>query len=574
MQRSLSSLFYAEPGQLNVGTSDAVHSFDEAIMSLLMMSGDPLEGAEVATSVDSSFIMAHVLTGMTTLLQGASSCGASLDACEALVKEGYGSEAERTHVAALRAWSSGRLRKAASLWECVLYNDPNDALALKFCHDTYFILGDNQGMFGSIARAMPYWDPSMPAYSALLSMHAYSLVEIGNYADAQDAADRALNLEPSDAWAAHAMASALALQGSWSEGSSFLRNQREFWETDGEQHDFFRQMLEWQRIQFTLDQGAAYTSPSELLHHYDLEFADLPALKSSGRGLHGHFCHAITCPSSLLWGIEFLCCDISGNDSGEHRNSMGGIATGHRWVELLQDWDAVAEEAAGAAGAGGPAGGEWWAEVQAHMPMMVEVHRMMALAAAGGEEHAARADVLEAAIRRFATEGSDQEGAMEEETGERSGAEGYIGRHMAGGTWAQNATLANGDSLYTEVDKRVVAAAVGIPVCVAVRAFCRGDHASVIDLLMPIRYQLGALGGNEQQRDVLQQTLISACFACDEPKLAKSLLAERTVAKPGDPLSWHLFAAAAQLNGDTAEASSAYQHAASLGFQQGGFNAH
>jgi tetratricopeptide (TPR) repeat protein len=575
-------LFYQEEGKLSIGDDcEAVHTFDEAIMSFMTMSGDPMDGAETAVSLDNSFIMAHVLVGMTKLLQGGASCRSSLEACEALVKLDTATESERFHVAALRAWSAGRLRKAASLWECVLFSDPHDALALKFSHDTYYILGDSKGTFGSVARVLPYWEPSMPAYSALLSMHAYSLVGIGSYAAAQEAADRALSLEPADAWAAHAMASALGAQGFWSEGLSFLRNQREFWESNGEYHQFFRPMLEWQRIQFMLDQGSGYTEGLDVIHHYDMEFADLPADKSNGRGLSGHFSHAITCPAALLWEIEFLCADINieNEDTTGAAVDTGGVDTGDRWAELLQSWEAAAGESTDGAGStdgGGGASPSIWGTVHPHTPMLADVHRMMALAAAG-DNWAPQADAFEAALRQFAAKGVEgaEEGAGDREVFEGEGnAHGIIRRHMAGGTWADQATLAGPGFTCTDVDKRVVAAKVGIPVCAAVRAFCAGDHARVVELLMPLRYHFDALGGSTQQRDVLELTLVSSCFACNEPKLAKALLAERTIAKPGSPLSWHLFAAAAQRSGDPAEASSAYQHAASLGFQQGGWNAH
>ena len=39
-------MFYPAPDQLTIAVPDAVHSFDEAVLAMLTMSGDPLVGAE------------------------------------------------------------------------------------------------------------------------------------------------------------------------------------------------------------------------------------------------------------------------------------------------------------------------------------------------------------------------------------------------------------------------------------------------------------------------------------------------------------------------------------------------
>ena len=114
------SMFYPAPDQLTIAVPDAVHSFDEAVLAMLTMSGDPLVGAEASLALDESFVMGHVLAGMTKLLAGGAPCSVNLDACEALVRAGSVSASEGFHVAALRAFSEGRLRAAASLWECAL----------------------------------------------------------------------------------------------------------------------------------------------------------------------------------------------------------------------------------------------------------------------------------------------------------------------------------------------------------------------------------------------------------------------------------------------------------------------
>jgi len=91
---------------------------------------------------------------------------------------------------------------------------------------------------------------------------------------------------------------------------------------------------------------------------------------------------------------------------------------------------------------------------------------------------------------------------------------------------------------------------VGLPVCVALAAFGRGEWDVVIEMLRPVRLVAQRFGGSHAQRDILSLTLIEAALRGGESKLARALAAERTQVKPTSPFNWRLTARAQALLGE------------------------
>ena len=53
----------------------------------------------------------------------------------------------------------------------------------------------------------------MPYYGYLLGMGAFGLEEVGEYAEAEKMGRRAVEIEPRDGWAVHAVAHVMQMQG-------------------------------------------------------------------------------------------------------------------------------------------------------------------------------------------------------------------------------------------------------------------------------------------------------------------------------------------------------------------------
>jgi tetratricopeptide (TPR) repeat protein len=98
---------------------------------------------------------------------------------------------------------------------------------------------------------------------------------------------------------------------------------------------------------------------------------------------------------------------------------------------------------------------------------------------------------------------------------------------------------------------------VGLPAARAIAAFGRGDYATAVELLEPLRLVAHRFGGSHAQRDVLGLTLVEAALRGGQTRLARALAAERMNVKPSSPFNRALTErtrAALRKSGDTAEA--------------------
>jgi hypothetical protein len=73
---------------------------------------------------------------------------------------------------------------------------------------------------------------------------------------------------------------------------------------------------------------------------------------------------------------------------------------------------------------------------------------------------------------------------------------------------------------------------VGLPASRAIVAFGRGDYASAIEALEPVRLAAYRFGGSHAQRDILGLTLVEAALRGGQARLARALAAERMNVKP------------------------------------------
>jgi hypothetical protein len=96
---------------------------------------------------------------------------------------------------------------------------------------------------------------------------------------------------------------------------------------------------------------------------------------------------------------------------------------------------------------------------------------------------------------------------------------------------------------------------VGLPACVALAAFGRGDWDVVVEMLRPVRLIAHRFGGSHAQRDILSLTLIEAALRGGQGQFARALAAERTQVKPTSPFNWRLTARAQVLLGEDAGAT-------------------
>jgi hypothetical protein len=242
---------------LTGSSSSAVQLYDEALSCYLDLRGDPIGLLKRAISEDPSLLAGHLLIAALYLLStGHGGCEAAVlrarrAGCEA-VQQGAASPREVALVLAIEALSAGRWRLATRVLEAQLAAEPCDALLLRMLHDAYFFLGDSSSLRDSPARSFQAWDPTMPGFGRVCGMLAFGLEETGQLARAEDVGMMALNLDPLDVWALHAVVHVHETGGRLEEGRQLLKEMEEHWSTA----TLFDRHLHWHWALMSLQEGA------------------------------------------------------------------------------------------------------------------------------------------------------------------------------------------------------------------------------------------------------------------------------------------------------------------------------
>lgn len=245
--------------------ADAHEALTDAYLGFRYDTGDRLRTAMKADG-EAPLIQAMAgyifhLMALKPLMERAASASANATRLAAEI----GNERERLHAEALAAWTAGDLRRAVERLEDVLLQWPEDVLALKLAHYLHFYLGDIAEHRDSIARVMPAWNAEMPGYSAVLGMRAFGLEEAGDYEAAERVGRRAVEMDPSDTWAVHAVAHVLEMQGRHREGIDWIEKDRSAWE--GKVHNFAFHVW-WHKALYHLELG----QHDAVLDLYDTRF--------------------------------------------------------------------------------------------------------------------------------------------------------------------------------------------------------------------------------------------------------------------------------------------------------------
>ena len=205
--------------------------------------------ALIATYPD--FMLAHVLKGYLQMAEG------TIDA----VQQAYQSQChaaalpanprEQLHLDALRAWIKLDIPKRAAAWERILAEWPLDLLALRQYTDTLFWCGNKRRQAEVISMVAADWGPGTPGWTHVLSARAFAMEEVGQYAVAERCAREALQSEPQDLWALHALAHVFERQGRTAEGIEMLVKSARFLN----QYNPFRGHVWWHLALFLMSRA-------------------------------------------------------------------------------------------------------------------------------------------------------------------------------------------------------------------------------------------------------------------------------------------------------------------------------
>lgn len=283
--------------------------YDEALSCFNLYRGDPFAPLDAAIAEAPDFAMARImkaaLYALATEPAATREARAILDEVETLPLD----ERAASHVAAIDALVSGNWTAAAHILERHSIRWPRDLLALQTGHLIDFYRANARCLRDRIARALPAWSGDVPGRSFVLGMHAFGLEEAGDYAQAEDLGREACAAEPRDAWAHHAVAHVLEMQGRAADGLAWIAGREPHWTGD----DAFFQVHNWWH---------------RALCHLELDDVGSALALYDGpiRGARSAVALDLVDASALLW-----------------RLSASGVDVGDRWSELSQAWEAHAD---------------------------------------------------------------------------------------------------------------------------------------------------------------------------------------------------------------------------------------
>ena len=291
-------------GEAVTGATDsALDLYEKALGQFQIYANDPVESIDAAIGESPDFAMAHALRGY--LFGLAFEAGAQPDvkaAADAMDKLTL-NDREARHKGALEAFAAADWHVAANRLDDILVDHPRDALALQSAHLLDFYRGDARNLRDRVAQVLPMWQADTPGYHAVLGMHAFGLEECNQFDQAEAAGRQAVELNPKDAWAIHAVAHVLEMRGEAEAGAKWLKSRTDDWSVE----NFFSVHNWWHLALFELD----HDKIDEVLRLYD------ERVQADGSEVVLDMVDA----SALLWRLH-----------------LRGIDVGARWQELADRW--------------------------------------------------------------------------------------------------------------------------------------------------------------------------------------------------------------------------------------------
>ena len=286
---------------------EGAEHYEQALKHLLCYIGDPVAEIEAAIAASPQMPMAYAMKAWLHLLgTEPGGLGVALAALEA-AKDLAANPREKGHLGAIAALVDGGWHKASRILEDVAIEFPRDSLAVLAGHQIDFFTGNSRMLRDRIARALPAWSEGMPGYHALLGMHAFGLEETGDYARAEASGRLAVELEPRDGWAQHAVVHVMEMQGRQADGIAWMRANPDAWSRES----FFAVHNWWHVALLHLDLGEI----EEVLRLYD------GPIDSKGSTV----ILEMVDHSAMLWRLY-----------------LRGIDAGKRWANLADRWEPLA----------------------------------------------------------------------------------------------------------------------------------------------------------------------------------------------------------------------------------------
>lgn len=292
---------------LTGANAEGVRHYETALRQFQCYIQDPVATVDQALAAAPDMVMAHVLKAYLHLLGTEPGAIPVARDCHRAATRLPANPRERGHVRAVGELCYGRWHAAGMTLEDVAIEHPRDVLALQAGHLVDFYTGASRMLRDRIARALPAWSPGMPHHHAVLGMYAFGLEETADYAQAERQGRLAVEVEPRDGWAWHAVAHVMEMQGRQHDGIAWLADNARTWADES----LFAVHIWWHLALYHLDWGEI----DRVLALYDgpIYGARSPVVLD------------MIDASAMLWRLH-----------------LRGIDLGERWQAVADGWEPVA----------------------------------------------------------------------------------------------------------------------------------------------------------------------------------------------------------------------------------------
>ncbi len=158
---------------------------------------------------------------------------------------------ERGHLAAAQALLEGNFLEAGRILEEVTIAHPRDLLALAVGHQIDFFTGNSRMLRDRPAQVLGAWDRSDKNYANVLGMLAFGLEEMNQHDRAFEVGFEAVERNPQDVWALHAVGHTFEETARFSDGMKYYDARANDWTTG----NYFIIHNWWHYALFALEAG-------------------------------------------------------------------------------------------------------------------------------------------------------------------------------------------------------------------------------------------------------------------------------------------------------------------------------
>jgi tetratricopeptide (TPR) repeat protein len=207
----------------------AMERYNEALDLIRLYRGDPIAALDAALAEDPSFggawaARAGLLVQQTDKAYAEETAKSLRAGAVANLND-----RERLHLQAAQDWSEGRFHAGTALLARIAQQHPRDLLAVQFAHTGCFFLGMQQELRDWPLQALRAFKRGEDGYGPLLGMIAFGMEECGDYGRADAMGREAVEIDPRDGWAVHAVAHVNEMRGDLDRGIPWLAHNAQHW---------------------------------------------------------------------------------------------------------------------------------------------------------------------------------------------------------------------------------------------------------------------------------------------------------------------------------------------------------